>query len=69
MCGATDCRSCGPAQGYEVVPVWRKGRRRWINPEDIEPTDRAEDADSFDEPDPYDIPTVGGAGWSERELP
>jgi hypothetical protein len=31
MCGATDCPSCGVAQGYEVVfdPVTRS----WINPE------------------------------------
>ena len=32
MCGATDCPSCGPAQGYEVVRV----NGRWVNPEDIE---------------------------------
>ena len=29
MCGATDCPSCGPAQGYVVI---RSGNR-WINPE------------------------------------
>jgi hypothetical protein len=32
-CGATDCRSCGPAQGHEVVRVPGPGGRgwRWIN--------------------------------------
>lgn len=45
MCGATDCPSCGPAQGYEVRRVWRNGRFRYVNPED-------DDGDSFDEPDP-----------------
>lgn len=34
MCGAIDCPSCGSAQGYEVVQVWRNGRRVWINPEE-----------------------------------
>ena len=36
MCGATDCPSCGPAQGYEVVKVWdaKRNRWRWMNPED-----------------------------------
>jgi hypothetical protein len=39
MCGATDCRSCGPAQGYEVERVWdtRQGRYVWRNPEPDEP--------------------------------
>jgi hypothetical protein len=46
MCGATDCPSCGPAQGYEVRRVWRNGRFRYVNPEDDD------DGDSFDEPDP-----------------
>ena len=36
MCGATDCPSCGPAQGYEVRRVWRNGRLQWVNPEDDE---------------------------------
>ena len=35
MCGATDCPSCGPAQGYEVVKYWYKGRWRYCNPEDL----------------------------------
>ena len=36
MCGATDCPSCGPAQGYEVVKVYdtRRNQWRWMNPED-----------------------------------
>lgn len=33
MCGATDCPSCGPAQGYEVVRAWVNGRWTWVNPE------------------------------------
>lgn len=36
MCGATDCPSCGPAQGYDVVRVWRNGRYQWVNPEDLD---------------------------------
>jgi hypothetical protein len=34
MCGATDCRSCGPAQGYEVIRVKTATGWRWVNPED-----------------------------------
>lgn len=30
MCGATDCHSCGPAQGYKVI---RHPTRGWINPD------------------------------------
>jgi hypothetical protein len=50
MCGATDCPSCGPAQGYTVVRRYVKGRYVFVNPEDDE--DHA-DADEFfdDEPD------------------
>ncbi len=35
MCGATDCPSCGPAQGYEVVRRWdaKLGRYVYVNPE------------------------------------
>ena len=35
MCGATDCASCGPAQGYTVVKVWDAKQRRMVyrNPE------------------------------------
>lgn len=37
MCGATDCPSCGPAQGYEVVRMYQPGRGFvLVNPEDIE---------------------------------
>lgn len=45
MCGATDCPSCGPAQGYVVVRVWDAHVRRyvWRNPED---EDDAEDEDA-----------------------
>ena len=34
MCGATDCPSCGPAQGYTVVRRWVRGRWVHVNPED-----------------------------------
>lgn len=36
MCGATDCPSCGPAQGYAVIKVRRNGRWVWENPEEDE---------------------------------
>lgn len=37
MCGATDCQSCGPAQGYEVVRVRDPVRGWiWINPPEEE---------------------------------
>lgn len=46
MCGATDCPSCGPAQGYYVVRVRTKsGSLAWRNPDDIE------DGESLDDPD------------------
>jgi len=47
MCGATDCASCGPAQGYTVVRRYVRGRWTYVKPED----DEAE-ADEWDaEPD------------------
>ena len=38
MCGATDCPSCGPDQGYNVVRVYNYKTRDWeyVNPEDDE---------------------------------
>jgi len=38
MCGATDCPSCGPAQGYRVVRRYDPalGRVVWVNPEEDE---------------------------------
>ena len=51
LCGATDCPSCGPAQGYEVRKVWRNGRWRYENPEDDD--EPAEDVPEEPErPDP-----------------
>ena len=49
MCGATDCPSCGTAQGYRVVRVWDAKLRRYVhrNPEDIEGYD--EDADETED--------------------
>lgn len=45
MCGATDCPSCGPAQGYDVVRRWdpRLGRMVWRNPEEGEDDDGSDD--------------------------
>lgn len=37
VCGATDCPSCGPAQGYEVARKWVHGRGYvYYNPEEGE---------------------------------
>ena len=44
MCGGTDCPSCGPAQGYTVVRVWKNGRYTYVNPEDDEDGTEAQDA-------------------------
>lgn len=52
MCGATDCPSCGPAQGYEVVRVWNPKINRFVtmNPEDaIEQGLMSEDDDGSQE--------------------
>jgi hypothetical protein len=46
MCGATDCPSCGPAQGYEVVRIWSARQRQWI-------WVSQEDAEEFT-PEPFD---------------
>jgi len=47
MCGATDCPSCGPAQGYAVRRVWVHGRGyRYINPDEEATED--ESADQID---------------------
>ena len=45
MCGETDCPSCGPAQGYDVVRRWdpRLGRMVWRNPEEGEDDDGSDD--------------------------
>ncbi len=50
FCGACDCPSCGPAQGYEVVRVWRNGRYKWINPEPADEEVATEEEDYCDEP-------------------
>ena len=50
MCGATDCPSCGPAQGYEVVRVARPGGGwMWVNPEDDEADDHEPDYEAMAE--------------------
>ena len=45
MCGATDCPSCGPAQGYTVERRYRHGRVVWVNPDEDDNEDRDEDFD------------------------
>ena len=32
-CGATDCPSCGPAQGYQVHRIRNNRGYVWVNPE------------------------------------
>lgn len=64
MCGATDCPSCGPAQGCEVMRRWNPKLRayQWVNPEEgdggdfadstfFEPPEREVIDDPFCEPD------------------
>lgn len=48
MCGATDCPSCGPAQGYEVVRQKTARGWRWVNPEDC-----TEEYEEIEPPDDY----------------
>lgn len=48
MCGATDCPSCGPAQGYTVVKVWRNGRYVYVNPEEDDDGMAALEDEGFD---------------------
>lgn len=50
MCGATDCPSCGPAQGYDVRRVWSKTKRRFVHVVVDDASDDAGEPD-FDEPD------------------
>lgn len=45
MCGATDCPSCGPAQGYTVVRRWERGGWVYVNPEEEEAIDEEADED------------------------
>jgi hypothetical protein len=47
MCGACDCPSCGPAQGYEVVRVYDSRLRRYVyrNPEDCTEQQLEDDGD------------------------
>ena len=69
MCGATDCPSCGPAQGYRVIRVWdAKARRyRWINPDDDDEAPEADD-DDFDPPEPDDYAADAAADRYERDI-
>jgi hypothetical protein len=50
MCGAIDCPSCGPAQGYLVVKRWNGRRYEFVNPdEDEEIEEDIPDEDERDE--------------------
>lgn len=53
MCGATDCPSCGPAQGYAVVKRWNGKRYVYVNPEDGDDGEPDCEPDYFNEPDSY----------------
>lgn len=55
MCGATDCPSCGPAQGYEIRKVWTRAGWRWINPEDDDGDDGDDDGMAALEEDGFDL--------------
>lgn len=49
MCGSTDCPSCGPAQGYEVIRTWTPGAElvyAWIN---VGPSESGEKEDEDEE--------------------
>lgn len=50
MCGAIDCPSCGPAQGYAVARVWNFKRScwEWVNPEEEEEDVEAPEPDDCD---------------------
>jgi hypothetical protein len=54
MCGATDCPSCGPAQGYNVERRWVNGQTRWVNPEDYD-TEEIPELDSELELEPAEF--------------
>ena len=47
LCGATDCPSCGPAQGYIVLRRWDNALRRYVyeNPEDDAEDDTDDDGE------------------------
>ena len=64
MCGATDCPSCGPAQGYTVIKRWNGKRYVFVNPED------GDDDEPDDEPDcePDDYLADIAADKYERDI-
>lgn len=51
ICGATDCKFCGPAQGYEIRKKWVQGRG-WVyyNPDEED----GEEQDDYDIDEPRD---------------
>lgn len=56
-CGAIDCPSCGPAQGYTVHRIRNnRGDYVWVNPEDEEDEPDIDCDDGCD-----DEPDIGGA--------
>ncbi len=61
LCGACDCPSCGPAQGYTLHRIWKNGRYRFVTEEDL-PEGYIPPPDEPDEPYyerdyPLDTPT------------
>lgn len=49
MCGATDCPSCGPAQGYTVVRRWERGGLVYVNPEEDDDPGTEDSSDEDDQ--------------------
>lgn len=49
-CGATDCPSCGPAQGYTVHRIRNKRGYVYVNPEDEDDDDGAMSSDCLFSP-------------------
>ncbi len=68
MCGATDCPSCGPAQGYTVARRWdhKKARYVFCNPEDGE--EEPEEVEPDYEPDYSDRYADAACDRYEQEL-
>lgn len=60
MCGACDCPSCGPAQGYTVEWKWVGNRKVYFNPEE---EDEMEDEEEFVERSPEEKDADVAAVW------
>ena len=64
MCGAIDCPSCGPAQGYRVERRYIGGVFTFINPEG----DMDDDGPEFDPEPPDAFDDFDASGRYESEL-